>query len=55
MRPHDSRKMFAELVHSGQNDIVLDHGRVSGERYVVMPMGTSLWQVSTFFHGKWCC
>ena len=40
MRPHDSKKVFAEVVHSGQNDINVDYGKVSGERYVVMPMDT---------------
>ena len=27
MRPHDSRKMFAELVHSGRNDTISHQGR----------------------------
>ena len=31
MRSHDNRKIFAELVHSGQNNIILDLETVSGE------------------------
>ena len=37
MRPHDSRKKSAEMVHPGQNNIILDHEAVSGESNV-MPM-----------------
>ena len=48
MRPHDSGKVFAELVHAGQNGVILDHRPVSGERYVVMPMVMSFWQASIF-------
>ena len=48
MRPRDSGKAFAELVHAGQNDIILDHRPVSAERYVVMPMLMSFWQASIF-------
>ena len=31
MRPHDSSKIFAELVHSSQNNIILDRKTVPGE------------------------
>ena len=38
MRPHDGRKMFAELVHRGQKNIILDRETVLGGWYVVVPM-----------------
>ena len=47
MRPRDI-KIFAELIHSGQNDIILDHGADSGEQYIVIPMDMSFWQASIF-------
>ena len=31
MKSHDSRKMYAELVHSSPNNIILDRGVVSGQ------------------------
>ena len=37
-RPHDSRKIFSELVHSGQNNAILHRKLVLYEWYVVMPM-----------------
>ena len=43
MRPHDNRIIFTELVLSGQDDVILDHGTVSGERHVVLPMGMPFW------------
>ena len=48
MIPHDSRKMFAELVHSGQNDTMLDHVKVQSNDMFLMPMGLSFWQASIF-------
>ena len=30
--------MFADLVHSGQNNLILECETVSGDRNVIMPM-----------------
>ena len=45
-------QFFAELVHSGQNNIILDHRTVSAERYVLIPMVMSFWQASIFLVSK---
>ena len=48
MRPHDIRKRFAGLIHSVQNNVTVDCGTVSGEWYVVIPMGMSFGKLPSY-------